>query len=173
MMRSRLKGKFAKALAFCMVIATLGGYIAMGAGAGSSDDPLISLSYIEGVLWPKILKEIDERLDGLSEGGGGPVFGGNEGSAPSGAAAFKSIQVFAGQTITGDEGSEMILRIGSATAVCPGENGLVDATDGLDLKNGGSVLKNHVYIIPRDDGRGIKMLDDGYMMIKGGYKTAP
>jgi hypothetical protein len=83
--------------------------------------------------------------------------------------SFVSVQVFAGQTLAGKAGTEMILRSGKATAVCPGDVGLVDSTEGLDLTANNPIAANHVYIIPREDGRGVRMETDGYMMIKGAY----
>ena len=158
MKRAFLKKYIAAALLAVMLTAVCG-YAAFG--AGGSDDPLISLSYIDDVLMPKIRDMIDKAVEGSGSGGS---------QQPSaGGAAYESIQVFAGDVLLGRAGTELIVRIGAADAVCPGINGLVDATAGLDLEGGGRVQNNHVYIIPREDGRGIKMLEDGYVMIKGGY----
>jgi len=190
------------ALAASAVLA--GGYIASGAGTG--DDPLISLSYLNSVVIPDIMDRVEKTVSELLPAQGGQsadtadieerlkkaedrvaalsgqleemkkAVDGLPGSFPQTGEAggsFESLQVFAGQTILGGAGCEIILRIGNAVAVCPGENGLVDATGGLDLTGGKTVERNHVYIVPREDGRGIAMKDDGYVMIKGAYTVDP
>jgi len=144
------------------------GYVTL-AGAGTSDDPLVSLSYLTSVFKPEIMNEVDQRVDSkVSEAMASQ--GTAQAPAQTGGAAYTAIQVLAGQTLLGSEGTELILRSGEAISVCPGSNGLVDATGGLDLLGNLTVEKNHVYIIPRDDGRGITMTTDGYVMVKGGYR---
>ncbi len=149
---------------FLLMGLLLGGNMIIGS---ASEDSLVSLGYLNSTVIPEIEANvetlIEEQLASLVSEEGITVEQG-------GGAAYESLQVFKGQTVLGSEGCELILRIGNAIAVCPGENGLVDATGGLDLTDGLAVVKNHVYIIPREDGRGIVMQDDGYLMIKGGYE---
>lgn len=153
--------------------ATMGGYIAFG--AGDSTDPLISKSYLDNILVPNILSQIDTKIDqklatidvGSSNNNNSNSNFGNP--TVSNANVYVSVQVSAGQIILGDEGAQFILRSGSATSVCPGANGLVDTTSGTDVGEGAAIQPNHVYITPRDDGRGFHMYTDGYLMIKGNY----
>ncbi len=155
--------KFKIALVLSLITAILvSTYIAFGAG-GDSTDPLISKSYLEDVLTPKILAEVDKKI-AASATTGTPSTGE--------AVGFVAVEVKAGQTLLGKAGTELILRIGTASAVCPGDNGMVDTTAGLDLTHGKNVEKNHVYIVPREDGRGFKMADNGFVMIKGGYTVS-
>lgn len=75
-----------------------------------------------------------------------------------------------GQIITGFEGTEIILRSGTASAVCPGQNGIVNVTDGKELLNGNRITINNLLIIPRHDGRGAKAITDAWFIIKGEYE---
>lgn len=143
-----------------------GGYIVADA-AGTTDDPLISLSYLNDVVVPQITQTIQSNVAQIAQTAAKEAVA-SEVIQQTGT-SFNSVQVFAGQTIIGKAGTELILRVGSAAAVCPGDVGLVDTTQGLDLTNQKAVAANHVYIIPRADGRGILMASDGYIMIKGGY----
>lgn len=164
-MKNVKKWKFTLPVVLALT-ASMGGYIAFG--AGDSADPLISKSYLDNVLVPNILSQVDakinQKLSSLNTGDTGFGTG-----VPSTSNIYVSVQVLAGQTIIGDEGAQFILRSGSAIAECPGTNGLVDTTAGLDLGGGGIIQTNHVYIIPRADGRGLYMTNDGYIMVKGGY----
>ncbi|MBR2743381.1 MAG: hypothetical protein IKD89_07305 [Clostridia bacterium] len=145
-----------------LFVSLTAGYIVL-ADAGSSDDPLVSLSYLTGVFKQDVLNEVDKRIDAKIASSSSQSSGGSD--------SYKAIQVSRGQTILGKEGSQIILRSGTAVSVCPGENGLVDTTGGIDLPGNISISPNHVYIIPREDGRGIRMTNDGYIMVKGGYKV--
>lgn len=77
--------------------------------------------------------------------------------------------VKAGSKLFGEQGTEVILRSGSATALCPGENGLQNVTNGTDIPNNKDVPKNNLVIIPRKDGRGIQVNQDAWFMVRGGY----
>ncbi len=81
-------------------------------------------------------------------------------------AGLTVIQIKAGQTLTAEGGAEIILRSGQATVV-ETTNGLADVTQGKDLTRGTTVPLNHLLIVPRSDGRGIKALTDGFVMVRG------
>lgn len=171
-MKDMKKWKFTLPVVLALT-ASMGGYIAFG--AGDSTDPLISKSYLDNILVPNILSQIDTKIDqklatldvgGTNNNNNNSGFGNN---TTTGSNIYVSVQVSAGQIVLGDEGTQFILRSGSATSVCPGANGLVDTTAGIDIGEGSTIQPNHVYITPRDDGRGLHMYTDGYVMIKGNY----
>ena len=82
---------------------------------------------------------------------------------------FKVVDVQAGKTIIGAAGTEMILRMGTCTVVGTQSGGVSDVTMGYDLADGTSVQGNHLLVVPRDDGRGIKTHTYTLVMIKGKY----
>jgi hypothetical protein len=114
------------------------------ADPGSSSDPVVTKSYV------------DTQIAALK-------------SSSTGAETFEVLFVQAGKTILGKEGTELILRSGTALAIDNGANGLSDLTVGSELMGGLSVEKNHLIVIPKEDGRGITAKTDIYVMIKGGY----
>ncbi|MCL2095349.1 MAG: hypothetical protein FWH10_00425 [Oscillospiraceae bacterium] len=140
-------------LAFCLALllsVTLGANAgqASDAAAGSADDPLITLSYLNGV------------LPGNSSDSGG----------------YATIELRRGQKIRARTNSlEIILRPGYAATVISQRSdvgvGLADLTSGLELLEGDSVPTNHLVLIPRADGRGISIVsENAYIMARGDYE---
>ena len=79
------------------------------------------------------------------------------------------VEVQAGQIIEAEAGTEIILRGGRATAVTSEAGGLADVTQGRDLSSGTVIPANHLLLIPRSDGRGLKAESDIILMVRGGY----
>lgn len=109
--------------------------------AGSQSDPFVSKSYVESSIIPYVNK----------------------------VSTFTVINLSAGQTLIGDAGCEIILRMGSATVIATQKGGICDTTVGGDWPSGSAVPANHNLIIPLGDGRGIKASGDVIIMIKGSY----
>ena len=121
----------------------------LAADPGSTEDPLVTLSYINDVLMPQVKSYVDSKSQ-ASEG-------------------FEIVNVKAGQTVIVGASTEMILRMGNAQIVATQKGGVADVTQGIDLQNGAVMPSNHLLIVPLDDGRGAQMLSDGIIMIKGNY----
>ncbi|HEU4964929.1 MAG TPA: hypothetical protein VFV52_13875 [Bacilli bacterium] len=137
---------------------------------GSADDPIVTKSYVD--------QKIAELNKTTSSTNGGTTTGttGNTGTTtPTGTSVagidtFKPIKLTAGQTLLGGEGTEIIVRgPGEVLAVAPGADGLSDITGALDIPNGQALAKNHMLLIPRKDGRGIKATAETYIMVRGTY----
>ena len=82
---------------------------------------------------------------------------------------FEPLFVPAGRTLIADGGTEIILRSGQAIAIS-GPDGLVDATAGVDIINGRAIPLNHLLLVPRTDGRGMRFTTDAWLLIKGGHQ---
>ena len=121
----------------------------LAADPGSTEDPHVTLSYINDVLMPQVKSYVDSK----SQASGG----------------FEIVNVKAGQTVIAGASTEMILRMGNAQIVATQKGGVADVTQGIDLQNGAVMPSNHLLIVPLDDGRGAQMLSDGIIMIKGNY----
>ena len=129
------------------------------AAPGTDDDPLISLSYIEDVLIPRIEQYVENKLAGLSAGG----------TEQGAANTFVVVDAKEGDEIICSAGTELILRMGKAEIIATEKGGLADTTAGYDLANGTEMPANHLLIVPVADGRGIKAQTDVIVMIKGEY----
>ena len=145
-----MKGQKKTVLITAIVVTVLFMGIAIGA-AGSEDDPLISLSYIENVLMPYI----DEVATPSEQG-------------------FTVVELNEGQSLVAHAGSEIILRSGEGKIFIPksASGGFTDVTKGADVSNGDLAEANHLLICPRSDGRSIKANSKVYLMVRGSYEIA-
>lgn len=147
---------FSAALLCC----ALGMFTVVLAEPGASDDPLISKSYIENQLMPEIRRYVESKIAEVKSGGT---------SSSSSGEKFEVVEVKAGGEVICAAGTELILRMGSATVIATEKGGAADTTSGFDLANGEAMPSNHLLIIPVSDGRGVKANTDIILMIKGGY----
>lgn len=138
-------------IALALVVTTA---VAVGAGyePGSAEDPIVTKSYVDS--------KIAEVLDKISESGSGTGTGSGE--------AFTPVKIDSGKKLIGGEGTELILRSGKAKAVAQ-QDGLSDVTVGQDIGAGKEISKNHLLLVPRDDGRGIEAATEIWVLVKGAY----
>lgn len=144
-----------------IIIIMAGSTTASGASysdAGSSTDPLVTLSYVEERI-ESLNSSLDARLKALES---------NSGSGGE-AVSYKVVKVNEGQIISLEANAQFVLRTGMATAIAGQGGGLSDLTTGINLSTGDSVALNHLLLIPQSDGRGVEMNSNGYVMISGGY----
>ncbi|MCL2364538.1 MAG: hypothetical protein FWC71_07745 [Defluviitaleaceae bacterium] len=82
---------------------------------------------------------------------------------------FVSLNLTYGQRLFLENGTEVILRTGTATVIS-GPEGLVDMTQGLNVSNGASISRNHLLITPRTDGRGLRFTSQSnWVMVRGAF----
>lgn len=113
----------------------------LAAQPGTDGDPLVTKSYIDGVVYPYI----------------------------DTASTFKLVTLKAGTSAVCDAGTELILRMGSCTVIGSASGGLSDVTMGYDLPSGTAVQGNHLLITPVGDGRGVQASSDCLILVKGHY----
>lgn len=150
-------------------------FVSIAVEPGSNDDPLISLSYFENRI--KALQEevtnniteavmskfnelklsIETSLNEIKEKG------------ISDPAQFEVVSLKENNILICDAGTEIIIRSGRCVAIASTSGGISDVTEGKDLSNDEEITNNHLLIIPRSDGRGIKCNIEGAVMIKGTY----
>ncbi|MGI5935539.1 MAG: hypothetical protein ACOX7I_01860 [Oscillospiraceae bacterium] len=149
-------------IALALIIAAgLGAYAA--SNYGTSDDPLITLSYLNNKLTPELMKQFDQKLDGaVSELEALLGFG-------STADTYKLVTLNKGQVIKGSVGCEILLRIGSAKVSAASTPGLVDLTSGGTLNNGSALTSNHLYLVTIE-GHGITAAESSTkVLVRGSY----
>ena len=139
-------------IAVAVLAAGIGAYAATNYGTQS--DPLVAMSYLEDVLGPKMETELDKQINEAA----------NSLKSQSGAAsrAFADEPHPPGQTRTGGEGCEIVLRSGSAAAT----GTLVDVTSGTELASGGSLTANHLYV---GSGSGVTASGNTTLLVRGSY----
>lgn len=143
--------------------------IIIAATPGSSNDPLITLSYFE-----QKIDDLKEELEGLIEKGSKNKEEEKQEEIKTeidtSTFIFKIENLKAGSTLKCGEGTEFIIRTGEMKAVASASGGLSDVTDGTNIDGDTVVPKNHHIVIPRDDGRGLHVVTGGAIMIKGKYE---
>lgn len=141
-----MKGK--KWLAGLLAAVMLCGLLSLTAAAssaGTEDDPLVTLSYLKETFLSDIMKKVDEKIAARTgQTGGGDA-----------ASTFAVVTLSKGQTLTGDIGCEVLLRVGTAVCVSPSSPGLIDETSASALNNNGALVQNHLYMMTIE-GRGVK-----------------
>lgn len=154
----------------------------------ATSDPLVTLSYVNETLIPKIEKEVtDKVLAALKE---------NEAEIPAdepetqepaveptpsvdlSGLKYTVIHLTKGQKLFANgestESLEVILRAGDAVSVSPfKDQGVADLTASTQLLDGDKFVKNNYCIIPRgQDGRGLEIIsDEAYLLVRGVYEV--
>lgn len=117
------------------------------ANAGSANDPLVTLSYLNNTFSKKVQTMVDETVEARKaemEQALAKVLG--QGGSASGN-VFTVVTLSQGQSLVGDVGCEVMLRIGTATCGTTDSVGLIDTTTGTNLGNGGALVTNHLYMV--------------------------
>ena len=116
--------------------------VAAAGSVGSSDDPLVTYSYVNDTF----KKEV------LSEANGG----------------FVLVTMSKGQTLKGQVGTEVMLRVGTASSA----PGLIDTSSASTLDNGAALAKNHLYMMTIEE-RGVKATAGTVkLLVRGSYTVA-
>ena len=138
---------------------------ALAAEAGSSGDPLVTLSYLNDTFFNNIMQRVDQKI---AERTGQALPGGTSSSA----ASFVVVTLNEGQTLTGGIGCEVMLRVGSAVCVSPSDPGLIDEPTAATLANGGALVQNHLYMMTIE-GRGVRATAaTTKLLVRGAYTVA-
>lgn len=146
--------------------------VAYATGAGSSSDPLVTLSYLNNIFTPQaetrmetMVSEKAAELEGKFNESISKVNTGTGGES----SAFEVVTLSKGQVLTGDIGCEVLLRVGTATCVSSGSTGLIDVTNASVLDDGDSLEKNHLYMVTIST-RGVKATADTVkVLVRGPY----
>ena len=132
--------------AFCLTALCLGTGVALAAGAGSESDPLVTLSYLNETVLPKLKQDVEASAETrqaelttqfnqiAAQGGGGT------------SASYTVVTLNPGQRMNLDLGAEVMLRVGSAAAGAAVNPALVDVTTGGNLNSGEGLVQNHLYM---------------------------
>lgn len=164
--------RFVKAKHIAFVLIVLCSFLlihivqAVTAEPGTDADPLVSQSYVDGKINDLTAKinELTAKVTDLTAKNTGLTQ-----QVQAIPARFEVIEVKAGKQLIAGASTEMILRGGKATAIASQSGGISDLISGADIQNGAGIPLNHLLLIPRDDGRGIKVINTSWVMIKGPY----
>lgn len=167
----------------CIALLAVGtgvGMLAAESGYGSRSDPLITLSYVNSILKPelesknaeaaeKASSELSSKLDEKVAAYEASVRGMLGSSALSTADVFGVVTLSDGQTLKCDAGAELMLRIGTADAAGDDSPALVDTTSGKTLDAGGSLTRNHMYMVTISGCGLTATADTVKVLVRGSY----
>ena len=159
---------------------------ALAASYDSSEDPLISLSYLTETFRPSIEKDykeriaaLEEKLEKLSASSGNTETQEPTPATPTtdttttdgGMPGYTVVELKYGDCLFASDACDIMLRAGSAFCIAPDPSqGISDYTAGVELLNKDPLTKNHMCLIPRGDGRGIMATAQSvYVMVRGEY----
>ena len=136
----------------------------------STEDPLISKSWVDNIFYPQIVQYVDSKIQEVKA-----LISSDNKSDTSSVSdiSYKVITLTKGQKLVCKEGSlEIILRPGGQAVVYSDieSNGVAELTGGTELLSGAAVPINAYCLIPRADGRGIICTsENAYVMVRGNY----
>ena len=120
---------------------------------GSESDPLITKSYLDGVVQPKLEAELGRALDAAEQE--------LQSSRPG---EFTELSLKAGQSLSCTAGSEFLLRSGSAKAL----GALADTTGGVSVSADAALTASHLYMAA-ENGCGLTASADAVVLVSGSY----
>lgn len=135
-----------------------GGSALAGSGnPGSASDPLVTRSFVE--------KYVQDYVNKNSPAP--PVTPVPEPGTGTGSLAWSIAELEPGEEFLGRASTEFIVRSGAAVVLDPTGSGIPDLTSGTNVKSGQPAAPNHLFIVPKDDGRGIKATKATIIMYRG------
>jgi len=186
-------------IAAVSVVLTLGVTV-LAASYDSSEDPLISLSYLTNIFKPEIREEYEDRIAELEA-----RLSALENQTPTipeysepvvdttpeteaeteepvidttpeveythSSTTYEVVELTYGDALYAVTACDIMLRSGKAACIAPdASQGIADYTDGYEVFNDQAIVKNHMLLIPRGDGRGIKAISESvFVMVWGDY----
>lgn len=179
------RSAFARLVGLMLVGCILLTLTAMASGsAGTSSDPLVTLSYLTEKFLPQVLDKVDEKAaaqerelsEKLSEqvkresADFARTYGASSSVGSSGTSVdFAVVTLSRGQILYGEIGCEVMLRVGSASCVASSAPGLIDETAGTTIAGGAALQKNHLYMATVTE-RGVKATADSTkLLVRGSY----
>ncbi|MDD3346234.1 hypothetical protein [Oscillibacter sp.] len=158
---------FLRMLALLAICGALSGTMSLAAEAGSDQDPLVTLSYLNETFLNNVLARVDEKIAARNA-----QITQQLGGQATSTAVFSVVTLSSGQTLTGGIGCEVMLRVGSAVCVASSAPGLVDETTGATLGGGSALSQNHLYMMTVE-GRGVKAgAATVKLLVRGTYTIA-
>ena len=164
-----------------LIVCLLGAGAALATG-GDEGDPLITLSYLNKVALPQVIQQVEEKIGSVQKSMEDDLAEQvdtyraemesivNAGATDSG--TFVLVTMTKGQTMKLDLGSEVLLRVGTATVSCGENPALIDISNAGTLNKGSGLTKNHLYLANMTDRVLTATTDTVKILVRGGYVVA-
>jgi hypothetical protein len=174
-----LKNKVAISIVALAAVALVSGasILALASTPGSQNDPFITLSYLTNIFRPQVINDVrsteqemitrfETRIAELER----QLNAGGQGQASvSQADRFHVVTLSRNQTLSASVGTEIMLRIGTATALGSAP-ALVNYTTGNTLAAGTALTANHMNLVTIE-GNGLRATADTVRVLVRGVYT--
>jgi hypothetical protein len=167
-----------RAAALALAAACLCGGVALAAG-GDQDDPLITLSYLTQTVTPDILSQVetkgDQRQTELLQQFNAAIdeYKKSQTSQTGGdSATYAVVTLTSGQKLNLGVGSEVMLRLGSATVSASTSPALIDVSTGSSVNSGTALTANHLYMATIADRTVTATAGTVKLMVRGTYTVS-
>lgn len=154
-------------LALGLTAVLLTGGVTALAAVGTTDNPLVTLSYLKDGFTKTILSQTEEKISDAQATYEKKLdekiaaAGKQEGGSTTG--AYAVVELSAGQIFAPQIGGELMLRSGSATTT----GGLLDTTTGAPL-DGGALTANHLYMVTASS-QSVSVDSSATLLVRGAY----
>ncbi len=165
--------KLSQAVVLVTSVVALSGIIL---ATGSDTDPLVTLSYLEESVTPALKAEaeaqaqesalqlessINQEIAGLKES--------ITQSPTSTQGQFFVVELSKGETLQINQGTQVVLRSGTAKVTASGSPAMMSLTEGGAVDTGHSLSSNHLYLSTQSNSS-ITASADSVLMVCGGYE---
>lgn len=145
--------------------------------AGSENDPLVTMSYINDIFTVEVQKyfrqELQAQTDSLRDSLESRIEALEEACEAAGGAdvglTFQEVTLSSGNELICKAGTELLLRSGSAYVVARETPGLLDTSGETNPGRGEYIEKNHLYLAA-SDGHGICADGSATVLVRGDYE---
>lgn len=163
------------ALALSAVLLGTGAALAAG---GDQSDPLVTLSYLNQIALPQIIKQVEDKTaakqkeleQNLTDQINQYKQQAGQGTS-GGSASYTLVSMTKGQVMSLGVGCELLLRVGSVTVKANTSPALIDLSSGGTVGSGTSLTKNHLYMATIAD-RTLTAAADAKLLVRGSYSIA-
>ena len=131
------------------------------ANYGTKDDPLVTSSYLQDVVQPRMEDAYRSTLNGAI----GEMEAQFADQIAAAGGTYVLVTLENGQTLTGRAGTEVLMRSGAAAVT---QSAAVDLTSGSTAAAGAKLTENHLYLL-QADGAGVRAAADTTVMVRGSY----
>ena len=131
------------------------------ANYGSREDPLVTSSYLQDVVQPRMEDAYRSTLNGAI----GEMEARFADQVAAAGGTYVLVTLDNGQTLTGRAGTEVLMRSGAAAVT---QSAAVDLTSGSTAAVGTKLTENHLYLL-QADGAGVRASADTTVMVRGSY----
>lgn len=151
------------------------------ATGGDQSDPLVTLSYLEQVALPGVVREVEtktatrqaeleqtltDQIDKYQKEAS-ELAASNSGDS----ASYTLVTLTSGQTMAMEVGCEVLLRVGTAKVNSNTDPALIDLSTGSTINAGTSLTKNHLYMATIPDRTLTPTAATVKVLVRGGYSV--